>query len=279
MCALATEKSIIAFLEGTAGEGRRWCRSARQAPKDGDSGERIVFSGDSDGMENLNEQKLAEMADDAPVVTLVNGLIFGAIERKASDIHIETYEDHMRIRYRVDGVHYELPNPRPERCSPRCSRYQDHRQAGHLRAAAPPRTPDRAGVDERKIDSARLYYPRRLRRERGAAHPGQERRAARPRPARVHEKRGGDHPPHGRPVRTDVSRGRTTGSGKTTTLYGILQYNQAVREEDPDRRGSGRVTSWTASARFRPTRDRLVFAGGSGPSSAMIGRDHGGRDP
>ena len=50
--------------------------------------------------------------DDAPLIELVNDLISQAVREEASDIHIETYEQMSRIRYRVDGqlyIHFEYP--------------------------------------------------------------------------------------------------------------------------------------------------------------------------
>jgi type IV pilus assembly protein PilB len=49
--------------------------------------------------------------DDAPVVKLANYLLTEAIKRRASDIHIEPYEREFRVRYRVDGVLYEIMRP------------------------------------------------------------------------------------------------------------------------------------------------------------------------
>jgi type IV pilus assembly protein PilB len=54
---------------------------------------------------------LERASDDAPVVRLVNMLLIDAIRRQASDIHIEPYEKSFRVRYRIDGVLYEIMNP------------------------------------------------------------------------------------------------------------------------------------------------------------------------
>ena len=50
-------------------------------------------------------------ASDAPVVKLVNLILTDAISKKASDIHIEPYEKSFRVRYRIDGVLYEVMKP------------------------------------------------------------------------------------------------------------------------------------------------------------------------
>ena len=55
--------------------------------------------GDSEDLEHLRD-----MASEAPVIRLVNAMIGQAVEKRASDIHIEPFEKEFRIRYRVDGV-------------------------------------------------------------------------------------------------------------------------------------------------------------------------------
>lgn len=54
---------------------------------------------------------LLDTGDSAPVIRLINGLISEAIKRKASDIHIEPFEDRLAIRFRVDGVLREVLSP------------------------------------------------------------------------------------------------------------------------------------------------------------------------
>src|ERR1043166_3287237 len=51
------------------------------------------------------------MSEDAPVVRLVNVLLVDAFRRGASDIHVEPYEKEMRIRFRIDGVLYDVMHP------------------------------------------------------------------------------------------------------------------------------------------------------------------------
>ncbi len=55
--------------------------------------------------------KAQDLADDAPVVKLINGLLTDAVKRGASDIHIEPFEHEMRVRYRVDGTLMEVMKP------------------------------------------------------------------------------------------------------------------------------------------------------------------------
>jgi type IV pilus assembly protein PilB len=49
--------------------------------------------------------------DDAPVVKLINGILTDAVQRGASDIHVESFEHEMRVRYRVDGALHEVMKP------------------------------------------------------------------------------------------------------------------------------------------------------------------------
>ncbi len=60
---------------------------------------------------DLNVSELEKSASDAPIVKFVNAIITDAINKGASDIHIEPYERFMRIRYRIDGVLYEVSRP------------------------------------------------------------------------------------------------------------------------------------------------------------------------
>jgi len=60
--------------------------------------------------ENLDDD-LAKQADEAPVVKLVNLILLDAIKKGASDIHVEPYEKDFRVRFRIDGVMYEVMRP------------------------------------------------------------------------------------------------------------------------------------------------------------------------
>ena len=63
------------------------------------------------GEEEEDANALAKDAEDAPVVKLVNLILTDAIKKNASDIHIEPYEKSFRVRYRIDGVLYEVMKP------------------------------------------------------------------------------------------------------------------------------------------------------------------------
>jgi general secretion pathway protein E len=68
--------------------------------------------GDTAGTEDL--EHLRDMASEAPVIRMVNQTIASAVEKRASDIHIEPFEKTFRIRFRVDGVLYEQEPPPKE---------------------------------------------------------------------------------------------------------------------------------------------------------------------
>jgi type IV pilus assembly protein PilB len=75
------------------------------------------LGGDADGVEVLEElqeisaEALAKQGEDAPVVRLCNVVLMSAIQKGASDIHIEPYEKELRVRYRIDGILYNIMAP------------------------------------------------------------------------------------------------------------------------------------------------------------------------
>ncbi|WP_432821443.1 type IV-A pilus assembly ATPase PilB [Trichloromonas sp.] len=64
-----------------------------------------------DEADQVDVRELEKASEDAPVVKLVNLILTDAIKRGASDIHIEPYEKTFRVRYRIDGVLYEVMKP------------------------------------------------------------------------------------------------------------------------------------------------------------------------
>ncbi|HPE61326.1 MAG TPA: type II secretion system ATPase GspE [Thiolinea sp.] len=72
----------------------------------------------SDIAESLSEpEDLLESEDDAPIIRLINALLSQAVKENASDIHIETFENRMLVRMRVDGVLREILEP-PRKLAP-----------------------------------------------------------------------------------------------------------------------------------------------------------------
>ncbi len=74
-------------------------------------GEEDEFELSTGADEDINILDLEKSAGDAPVVKLVNLILLDAIRKGASDIHIEPYEKQLRIRYRIDGMLYEVMKP------------------------------------------------------------------------------------------------------------------------------------------------------------------------
>src|ERR1700730_15123762 len=94
--ALAGEQEIIDAIDGYYGESEK----EQAFGAEGESAE---------AGENL--EHLRDMASEAPVIRLVNTMIAQALEKRASDIHIEPFEKEFRIRYRVDGVLFNQEQP------------------------------------------------------------------------------------------------------------------------------------------------------------------------
>jgi general secretion pathway protein E len=77
--------------------------------------EQLVQNMEEDGSTIISEiadtADLLEDTSDAPIIKLVNHIISQSIKARASDIHIEPYQDSFKVRYRVDGILYDLLTP------------------------------------------------------------------------------------------------------------------------------------------------------------------------
>jgi general secretion pathway protein E len=84
----------------------------------------VVKQADDAGLDASVEdvERLKDLASEAPVIRLVNRLIAGAFEMRASDIHIEPFERTLRVRYRIDGVLHEIEPPPWKLAAPVISR-------------------------------------------------------------------------------------------------------------------------------------------------------------
>ena len=108
-----------------------------------------------------------QMAQSAPIIKLLQYILFQAIRDRASDVHFEPFEDDFKIRYRVDGALYELQAP-PR--APRSSAHQPregHVRTRHRRDAPAPGRSDRDHDRRPSGRSAREH----------AAHPATASRA------------------------------------------------------------------------------------------------------
>jgi general secretion pathway protein E len=77
---------------------------------EGEPGEGQTESDSGAALEE-DAERLKDLASEAPVIRLVNQIIGRAVETHASDIHVEPFEDRLRVRYRYDGVLHEADSP------------------------------------------------------------------------------------------------------------------------------------------------------------------------
>jgi general secretion pathway protein E len=91
--ALAGEQEILDAIDKAYGEAEKQAEEGHEGRADEDL------------------EHLRDMASEAPVIRLVNAMIAQAIEKRASDIHIEPFEKEFRIRYRIDGVLHSQDAP------------------------------------------------------------------------------------------------------------------------------------------------------------------------
>ena len=61
--------------------------------------------------EDLKEEDILGMAQEAPIIKLVNQILYQAVKRNASDIHIEPFDKEILVRYRIDGIMQQILNP------------------------------------------------------------------------------------------------------------------------------------------------------------------------
>ncbi|HTM05097.1 MAG TPA: type IV-A pilus assembly ATPase PilB [Vicinamibacterales bacterium] len=81
-------------------------KALEEMPVDDDADVEVL-----DELEEISADLLAKQGEEAPVIKLVNVILMSAIQKGASDIHIEPYEKELRVRYRVDGILYNIMQP------------------------------------------------------------------------------------------------------------------------------------------------------------------------
>jgi general secretion pathway protein E len=91
---LASEQDVLDAIEKHYGEA-----------------ERPAFAEGDDAEATADLEHLRDMASEAPVIRLVNAMIGDAIEKRASDIHIEPFDKEFRVRFRIDGVLFNQDAP------------------------------------------------------------------------------------------------------------------------------------------------------------------------
>jgi type IV pilus assembly protein PilB len=100
---------------GAVGAGKESGASALEvASKALEEMPNLADAGDVEVLEEFEEisaEALAKQGEEAPVIKLVNVILMSAIQKGASDIHIEPYEKELRVRYRIDGILYNIMQP------------------------------------------------------------------------------------------------------------------------------------------------------------------------
>jgi general secretion pathway protein E len=224
---LAREKEITARIEALY---------SNINPTDGNS------DGSAQPIEGIGDDEdvahLRDMASEVPVIRLVNQMLVRALENRASDVHIEPFENQLKIRYRIDGILHEIESPPRQLKAAIISRLKILAQLNIAERRLPQdgRIKTRLGgkdVDLRIATVPTLYGESVVIRllERGQIFTQLDTLGFPPAPlARFNEM---ILKPHGMILVTGP-----TGSGKTTTLYGALQKindpgKKIITIEDP----------------------------------------------
>ncbi|NIA15016.1 MAG: type II secretion system ATPase GspE [Nitrospiraceae bacterium] len=112
LCRKTEIQSIIDGYFDQQGENAADMIDSITMDEEGEDGELHVL----DALES--ERDLLDLANEAPIIKLINLLISGAVKERASDIHVEPFEREVRVRYRIDGVLYEkLVVPRSQQAA------------------------------------------------------------------------------------------------------------------------------------------------------------------
>jgi general secretion pathway protein E len=97
---LAKEKEIAARIEALFGNS-----------EPGDSQQGAVAREIEGAVDEEDVAHLRDMASEVPVIRLVNQILVRALESRASDVHIEPFENQLKVRYRIDGILHEVEPP------------------------------------------------------------------------------------------------------------------------------------------------------------------------
>jgi len=100
---LARERDVLEGLEAAYGNGNPSSTGAAAEPAEA---ELEYLHDDEEDVDHLRD-----LASEAPVIRFVNLLISRAVEQRASDIHIEPFENELKVRYRIDGVLHDVEAP------------------------------------------------------------------------------------------------------------------------------------------------------------------------
>jgi general secretion pathway protein E len=97
---LAKEKEIAARIEALFGNG--YSAETSQA---------AIVREIEGAVDEEDVAHLRDMASEVPVIRLVNQMLVRALESRASDVHIEPFENQLKVRYRIDGILHEVESP------------------------------------------------------------------------------------------------------------------------------------------------------------------------
>ncbi len=222
---LAREKEIAARIE------------ALYSSNGAEAGEVTAQPLDAIG-EDEDVAHLRDMASEVPVIRMVNQMLVRALESRASDVHIEPFENHLKVRYRIDGILHEVESPPRQLKAAVISRLKILAQLNIAERRLPQDGRIKTRLAGKEIDLRISTVPtlygesvviRLL--ERGQIFTALDTLGFPPAVlARFNEM---IHKPHGMILVTGP-----TGSGKTTTLYGALQKindpgKKIITIEDP----------------------------------------------
>ncbi len=222
---LAREKEIAARIE------------ALYSSNGAEAGEVAAQPLDAIG-EDEDVAHLRDMASEVPVIRMVNQMLVRALESRASDVHIEPFENHLKVRYRIDGILHEVESPPRQLKAAVISRLKILAQLNIAERRLPQDGRIKTRLAGKEIDLRISTVPtlygesvviRLL--ERGQIFTALDTLGFPPAVlARFNEM---IHKPHGMILVTGP-----TGSGKTTTLYGALQKindpgKKIITIEDP----------------------------------------------
>jgi len=103
---ITTERAVMEALSGVNNAGHQMEQMIQEVAKEASDTEVVAQK-----REEIDLDRLAHESEDAPVIKIVNLILVQALKEKASDIHIEPFEKTLKLRYRVDGALIEASSP------------------------------------------------------------------------------------------------------------------------------------------------------------------------
>src|SRR6202453_1026625 len=103
---ITTERAVMEALSGVNSAGHQMEQMIQEVAKESSDTEIVAQK-----REEIDLDRLAHESEDAPVIKIVNLILVQALKEKASDIHIEPFEKTLKLRYRVDGALVEASSP------------------------------------------------------------------------------------------------------------------------------------------------------------------------